>query len=43
MVGSIAYIVGSAGYLPAINEFDAARLGDYAFIIGSVWLVASLT
>jgi predicted membrane channel-forming protein YqfA (hemolysin III family) len=42
-VGSIAYIVGSVGYLPAIDESDNAGLGEYGFIIGSVWVVASQT
>ena len=43
VLGSVAYVVGSVGYLPAIDASDDAGIGEYGFIFGSAWVVLSQT
>ena len=43
ITGSVAYVIGSVGYLPSIDNSGDVGIGEYGFIIGSVWVVASQT
>lgn len=43
ITGSVAYVVGSVGYLPSLDDIGDVGIGEYGFIFGSVWVVASQT